>query len=276
MELTYRKLSVQAIVEKAATQDRLFVTRFAKQGIQDQVVQRFEIVTNEGPDKKYKPFYILSNNVNNGNNDDDNNKDNNGNGNNIVDNDNNDNDNNGNNGNDNGNNNGNANNGNDNGNNDNNNNGNNSNNGNDNNNDNNDPSPTQQLLECHIIGEISFVISDTYGDWVPEGETNDDLEYSTPYPNKAAQQIRLNIPEVIVDSLKIVDKAVNNAFPSNDLPISKFYGLILDDNQTVARNKVLMHRKEWKRLQNERKDEGDEFQGNPIFVILLICVNITN
>src|SRR5215469_12709777 len=78
MEFTYHKLSLQAIVEKAATQDRLFVTRIANRDSQNQVVSKFETLSNEGRNNKNKPFCVVQRaepapyNNNNDSNDDNN------------------------------------------------------------------------------------------------------------------------------------------------------------------------------------------------------------
>jgi hypothetical protein len=214
MELAYRKLSLPAIVEKAAVEDQLFLTRFAKQGNQNQVISKFKVVPNEGRNK-YNPFHILRIREppidnNDGNNDDNNDGDNDDN----------------------------------------------------TDNDSNNSTPPQQLLECHIVGEILYTILDTYGDWVPDGEFNDDLMFSTQSPSKAAHQIRLKVPDSLINSLQIIDDSVKDAFSTNNMPISTFYGTILNGNEVITRNKLLMHRKEWKRLQDERRDDSDEFQGN--------------
>jgi hypothetical protein len=217
MELSYRRLSLQAITERAATQDPLFLTRFAKKSSENQTISNFQIVVNEGLNN-YHPFHVLRH-------DellpaDDSNYDN-------EDND-------------------------------------------SNNTDSTNSTPPQQLLECHIVGEIQFTVLNTYGDWVPANEYDEDVLYPTELPGKAAHIIRLKVPEIILDGLKIINNAVKDTYSTENMPISEYYGIVDDSDVVTIKSKLLMHRKEWKRLQDEKREDGDEYLGNSFIIYLFI------
>lgn len=65
--------------------------------------------------------------------------------------------------------------------------------------------PTQ-LLECHLYGEISFLETGPYGNWVPRDANNvDNISFPKEDARQATISITLRATAPIAESLKIID-----------------------------------------------------------------------
>lgn len=126
---------------------------------------------------------------------------------------------------------------------------------------NNDNGIAKQLLECTLYGELSFLDSGPYGNWVPNDDDNpDDIKYSSKDPNRAVVVISMDVDPIIAESLQIIDDAFQSHLTQTGRTVST-YNVLVRKDRIILKYPLVVALEEWKEYNAESKEQGRPFKG---------------
>lgn len=119
-----------------------------------------------------------------------------------------------------------------------------------------------QLFECHVVGTVDYAFLGPYGNWVPEGENSPEVTYPEKKPQKAALIIRLDVPSEISDSIAMIDNAVKAKIEAMGKTFAEFFPAAPADSSEIRMKSNLFYsRKEWNIVKAQRQLESDDCIG---------------
>lgn len=107
-----------------------------------------------------------------------------------------------------------------------------------------------KLLECTLYGEISFVNTGPYGNWVPS-EAHDNVykvKYVEQDVRKAAIVISLNAPSPIANALQVIDDEMR-AYLKQTHQMVTSYNPLLTNNRYTVKYPLVVPSEDWEEYQ---------------------------